>query len=83
MSGGIHFSHMYPRPHRWAERIKCFFLGHMTDYMLMDIREATKFWNFSKYRWTVGYCSRCGIHWADWDRFPYGQPRRDKDGNVT
>lgn len=80
---GIRFFQMYDREFKYLERAKCLLLGHQTDYRLIDIRRATAFWNFSKYKWTVGHCSRCGLGWEDWNRFPYGSPLKDKDGNVV
>lgn len=67
---------MYPRS--FWQRIKCFFLGHATNYRLMDVGAFTRFGNFSVYRYTCGSCVRCGLGWEDLDRFPYGQPRKDE-----
>lgn len=70
--GKMRFFQMYEREFWPLRRVMCLLLGHMTDYFLMDLPKAVSFKNWSKYRYTVGSCSRCGMGWEDWERFPYG-----------
>lgn len=79
---GMRFFQMYPRDWKWLRRAQCLLLGHATNYFLMDIQRFVSLKNWSRYRFTVGNCSRCGLGWEDWDRFPYGFGYRAPEEKV-